>query len=90
MDPASADGKRMVQRRLDRAAAMFVRRVRASDTVRRVVKEAIADLRNGDAMVDTARIRLLGDKYGLTVEELAILREQIKSARADVDVDEET
>lgn len=80
MDPASAERKRHIQRRLDRAAALFVQRVQSSDTVRKVVEEALDAIRNGD-MADTQRIRLLGKKYGLTEEEMERLRQE---ARRDV------
>lgn len=79
MDPASAARKRHIQQRLDRAAALFVQRVQSSDTVRRAVEEALDALRNG-GMADTQRIRLLGEKYGLTDEEMERLREAARDA----------
>lgn len=61
-----------VQRRLDCVAAMLVKKAQASETVRRMLRQAAVELREAQVS-DTRRIRNLALEHNLTVEEAALL-----------------
>jgi hypothetical protein len=79
MDPV--ERKRTVQARLDRAAFLVVKRAQASSSVRRALEKACAELREGNGMADTQRVRLIVKKYDLdlTDEEMEALKIEAQS-----------